>query len=291
LVELLVVIAIIGVLIALLLPAVQAAREAARRMQCTNNLKQIGIALHNYHDMQNALPYACASGTNDRDRSWSVAIFPYIEQQSAYNDLSFGDAVKYHPGWDPAWGGGAVAAKTATAFKALDGLIVSGLSCPSSEFTKSRDETPSATVIALGVNSPMKWQKTSYVGISGTSKDPLNLTAAVPSSPDSYNDWYGHVGYNGVIIPRHPDGSSKTKTVSFAAISDGTSNTICVSEQSKHVWNQDRTKQYEWVGTGNSAGSSWHGGTSLKAGGTMTGITTIRYPINSICPGTDGGTT
>src|SRR5512142_416688 len=82
LIELLVVIAIIAVLIALLLPAVQSAREAARRAQCVNNLKQIGLAVHNYHDANLTFPPArkgCCWGT------WNIFILPYVEQTSGFN--------------------------------------------------------------------------------------------------------------------------------------------------------------------------------------------------------------
>ena len=82
LIELLVVIAIIAVLIALLLPAVQAAREAARRAQCVNNLKQIGLAMHNYQSSNNCLPYGmkgCCWG------SWLVPILPFVEQTALFN--------------------------------------------------------------------------------------------------------------------------------------------------------------------------------------------------------------
>src|SRR5689334_8518185 len=82
LIELLVVIAIIAVLIALLLPAVQSAREAARRAQCTNNLKQIGLAMHSYHDQVGTFP----PGFKGVDwGTWLVWILPYIEQQPAFN--------------------------------------------------------------------------------------------------------------------------------------------------------------------------------------------------------------
>jgi prepilin-type N-terminal cleavage/methylation domain-containing protein len=81
LVELLVVIAIIGVLVALLLPAVQAAREAARRSQCTNNLRQLGLSLHNHHDVFNVLPFA-RTGGRPQSISWAPLILPYIEQKN-----------------------------------------------------------------------------------------------------------------------------------------------------------------------------------------------------------------
>lgn len=90
LIELLVVIAIIAVLIALLLPAVQQAREAARRSQCKNNLKQLGLALHNYHDTAGQFPLGGTLAGNNPDRpniSWVVRILPYVEQQGLYNEL------------------------------------------------------------------------------------------------------------------------------------------------------------------------------------------------------------
>lgn len=97
LVELLVVIAIIGVLVALLLPAVQQAREAARRMQCTNHLKQIGLAVHNYHDTYNALPagWIHRGGNGQPNYGWAVAILPFMEQAALYDELDPGTIPLY----------------------------------------------------------------------------------------------------------------------------------------------------------------------------------------------------
>ncbi len=108
LIELLVVIAIIAVLIALLLPAVQAAREAARRMQCTNNLKQIGLAMHNYHSTYDVFPMGASKNCNSDPssscpgyadwRGWSslATALPFVEQTPLYNAINFSMAEEIH---------------------------------------------------------------------------------------------------------------------------------------------------------------------------------------------------
>jgi prepilin-type N-terminal cleavage/methylation domain-containing protein len=103
LIELLVVIAIIGLLTGMLLPAVQAARESARRIQCTNNLKQIGVALHNYHDGQRCFPPGYIDGNtnptstpdNDLGPGWGWASFllPYLEEGNVHSQINFGQGV------------------------------------------------------------------------------------------------------------------------------------------------------------------------------------------------------
>src|SRR3954467_4303713 len=159
LIELLVVIAIIGVLIALLLPAVQAEREAARRMQCTNNLKQIGIALHNYHDTDGCFPWCGLTILNPTVTStiqWSphTRFLPHVEQRALYAALNFSFV-----GSDPP-------NATVTATK------VASFLCPSD---------PRQNIPVAG------WAGTNYRGSQGNSlvygygdSDPTNVNAGMP---------------------------------------------------------------------------------------------------------------
>lgn len=132
LVELLVVIAIIGILVAMLLPAVQAAREAARRSQCTNNLKQLGIALHNYHDTYKSFPPRkqgtnagignFANGNSGR-ASIYIALLPFIEQAPMYDQIKAGDIANGIPPWGP----------TAWTSWAVWNQAPEGITCPSGQ--------------------------------------------------------------------------------------------------------------------------------------------------------------
>ena len=116
LVELLVVIAIIGILMALLLPAVQAAREAARRIQCANNLKQQALALHNYHDIFKRFPAGVTLTLDPGNATfWQAAILPQLEQTNMYNDID----------WSKAWN------DTTSSNPDLCGTLVPVFQCPS----------------------------------------------------------------------------------------------------------------------------------------------------------------
>jgi prepilin-type N-terminal cleavage/methylation domain-containing protein/prepilin-type processing-associated H-X9-DG protein len=221
LVELLVVIAIIGVLVALLLPAVQAARESARRSQCVNNLKQLGIAMQNYHDAQGHLPVAnvsCCSGT------WQMSILPYIEQQQLAamyrflpkNATTFDTNFEYHvdnPTHNP----------PITNLKVVQSRIAT-LTCPSDEpQVDARNITYHNYVVNYG--------NTNHIG-----RDHRG-----PASPE----WIKYLGSPFVGDDWYPQ--PKT-AVEFRAISDGLSNTMLASETIQGV-NGDR-RGLTWWGWG-----------------------------------------
>src|SRR5215212_2676924 len=170
LVELLVVIAIIGVLVALLLPAVQAAREAARRMQCGNNVKQLALGLQNYHDTFLYLPYgardrhpAGAAQNNSFGSSWLCATLPFCEQRPLFDKITAADGVA---GGTNGYAHGSSASITTTIRGAAHNAKIKYMICPSSPLPET-ETVGNSVVLTLS----------SYAGIMGAS----SLTGLTPS--------------------------------------------------------------------------------------------------------------
>lgn len=198
LVELLVVIAIIGILVGLLLPAVQAAREAARRMSCSNNMKQIGLAMHNYHDTHLKFPpFAIRNGQGDYWRGYSAfsQLLPFIEQQNLSNQLATASQ-NYWEHWDQPGPGGAL--------EQLRRTEVAAYLCPSDRRFPS---TTGGWSNGPGCNYGVSFGSTVAWGIDllGTYRD-----------------------QNGMF--RGQSDINADASLRMADISDGTSNTLLASE-------------------------------------------------------------
>ncbi len=265
LIELLVVIAIIAILIALLLPAVQQAREAARRSQCKNNLKQVGLALHNYHDINKLFPmgnnYSSSAGT--WGVSWWVSILPLTDQAPLYKKLRF-DGI--HPGWTGGGGSGALNGQAA------NGLVITLMVCPSSPLPANGD-----------TGGGFITTRPQYLGISGSAAS--GVAFPVTEQRTCCNCCVGTanlgiVAWNGLLAANVSRGASDCK--------DGLSNTIMVGEFSNFVKDtagvdQRINSEHGWL-MGNPGGGI--GGGSNRTFNT----TTVNYPPNSVkvVPGNNG---
>lgn len=218
LIELLVVIAIIAVLVALLLPAVQQAREAARRSQCKNNLKQFGLALHNYHDAMSQFPIGgtypvtIPSGGTSVDRpniSWAVRLLPYLDQAALFNELNMNLSN--------------VPAQSLPSGKAAREHQVPVFRCPT-------DPGPS-----LRTYGGSLWAQSSYSGSIGSQSTPSSGTNAAACQPFlgsaqhliPANASYGRTLDLGALSGMFGQGGP---SVTLSDVTDGASNTLLVGE-------------------------------------------------------------
>jgi len=211
LIELLVVIAIIAILIGLLLPAVQKVREAAARMSCTNNLKQLGLACHNFHDTNGTLPYDCSPEAGDSatwgmggtNWSWIAHILPQIEQGNLYSSMA-------------ALGGGNLDTVTLqTAYNSgYLSVTIKGLICPS--------DNPPASLMTNRADLSGSIGLTNYKGVSGANWE---WTFNIAGTGSTNGDGNGLADGDGIFF--RGDGNKRKK---LTDITDGTSNTFMIGE-------------------------------------------------------------
>lgn len=202
LVELLVVIAIIGILVALLLPAIQAAREAARRTQCNNNLKQCGLALQNYHDTYGVFPMGLLSTSNQGRWGWGAYVLPFVEQEALYREIR----VSGSEGW---WTYGNAAANGNV--RRMMQVPIDGFRCPSDV---GKGTNTWRTKSAGGSNRSLALSN--YVGVN--SSDQIRRNAGNPDPPSGTAQ-----RADGIFV--------QNVAHTMADILDGTSNTLMVGER------------------------------------------------------------
>ena len=202
LIELLVVIAIIAILIGLLLPAVQKVREAAARMSCSNNLKQLGVAVHSYHDAnnyfpQNASPNNWGYGDGNNSWSWLAQILPYIEQNNLYTTGGLGANFGSQPAFNA---------------NAVSGTQIKTYLCPS--------DSSSGQARTDRANGGLLTGCTNYKGVAGSNWAWGSYTNNGPSGNNNGLDVGDGMFYR----------SDSNRKLTMVAITDGTSNTLMVGE-------------------------------------------------------------
>ena len=259
LVELLVVIAIIGLLIGLLLPAVQMAREAARRMQCQNHLKQIALAVHNHHEMKNTLPAECSYNTNDSELlpiglNWRVRILPFVEQQNVANLVDLNDS--------SVASGNPLTLLDLARYRWSSNRIPFYL-CPSNS-TALMDNYPPQMSNTFTDDGVTRNKYTShYYGVPGALGIRPGTTNSYYSVADTMTA-YAAMGGRVVVGPHANNGIIIINgRLSLGSITDGTSNTFLVGEIS---WD-DFGGHYEWS----------RGTMASQAGATMVSAKGIAY--------------
>ncbi|GAA4429094.1 DUF1559 domain-containing protein [Bremerella cremea] len=269
LVELLVVIAIIGVLIALLLPAVQQAREAARRMQCTNNLKQMGLAIHNFHDTYGKMAPMSTEDWGDENIhgnwGWGVLLMPFLELSNTVEALDPTAGNNWNKNWGYKTSGNRLhdAVNNSTLLGVLQ-TPVSAFMCPSTAGPELNDLKP----IPYDSGNGTKYlARADYVVVNDA--DTINRGDVAS------NTW--------------PDGSwvwtRYTPPLTFASISDGLSNTLFMGERCYQLGGEKIGSGVVWGHAGNETG----GGSAAAQTGFFYVAGAGYYPINSTNGGSSNG--